>query len=487
MQFRCSCMLAVVMLSSIGNVVQVNATEAGMKGSRPNVIFFLGDDQSKFDHGVYGNPNAPTPTTQTFAKEGIVFERAFTGQAICAPSRSMLYTGMYPVKNGCFINHKPIRAGVKTLPQHLGELGYTVILAGKSHVQPNKQFTWAKRFLPVQKKGIKRPWIPVKEIDAFLANPGPNPFCLIVASEFPHGPYIQDGPFKPEDVILPPFVPKTEDNLLNATQYYANIVEKETEFDTVLNMIDKYGLKDNSVVFYSDDHGVKRGKYTVYDSGLNVAFMVRWPGKIKPGRSDALVSFSDFVPTVIELAGGNPPQNLDGKSLLPILEKGEGSQHKYVYGVTVNQGIIHRHIFPQRSVHDGRYHYVYNFNSMERLESDRAAGKEINFFMEQGAKKHENSKEEMLFDTKNDPHELKNLANNPELAEVKKRLKTELFSWMKSQNDYLSEDGDVPFLDVGKRFSLDQSDKRYSIPEERVGTLEGKKINPHGVTAPKAK
>jgi len=481
--------MTVALLALIGAEKQVHAADTGMKGSRPNVIFFLGDDQSKFDHGAYGNTAVPTPTTAAFAKEGLVFERAFTGQAICAPSRSMLYTGLYPLRNGCFINHSKIRQGVKTLPQYLEELGYAVILAGKSHVQPSDQFTWSKHFEPVEKKGIPRPWIPIQEIDALLANPGDQPFCLMIASEFPHGPYIEDGPFTDKDVLLPPYVSKTEDNLKKATQYYANMVEKESEFDAVLKMLETHGLQNNTVVFYSDDHGVSRGKYTAYDSGLNMAFMVRWPGMIKPGRTDALASFADFVPTVIELAGGMPPKDLDGESLLPILENGGGKIHDYVYGVTVNQGIINRHVFPQRSVHDGRYHYIRNFNTMERIERERAEGREINYFIERGAAEHKDLPEEMLFDTQTDPHEMTNLADDPEIAEIKKRLKAELFRWMAEQNDYLTENGPVPILEVGKRFGLDHMDNKYSysIPEEKVGSLKGKTIDPHGATAPKGK
>ena len=103
--------------------------------------------------------------------------------------------------------------------------------------------------------------------------------------------------------------------------------------------------------------------------------MARWPGKITTGRTAALTSFADFVPTAIELAGGTVPENLDGKSLLPVLSGRTSKHHDYVYGVSHNQGIQRRSVFPQRSVHDGRYHYVRNFNSMERIERERVAGR----------------------------------------------------------------------------------------------------------------
>jgi len=461
------------------------AADPGMKGARPNIVFFLGDDQSRFDHRTYGNAAVPTPTTDTLANEGLVFDKAFTGQAICAPSRSMLYTGLYPIRNGCFINHTAIRPGVETLPKYLSDLGYTVVLAGKSHVQPERQFPWSKRMEPVEEKGLPRPSIPIAEMDKFLANPGSKPFCLIIASEYPHGPYFGTSPYKSDEVVLPPFVESTEKEKKNATLYYASIAQKERELASVLQMLDKHGLKDRTVVFYSDDQGVARGKYTTYDSGLNVAFIVRWPGKIRPGRTEALSSYADFVPTAIELAGGTPPKGLDGRSLLPVLEKGASKHHEYVYGVTVNQGIINRHVFPQRSVRDGRYHYIHNFNSLERLERERAEGKEINYFLTVGAAKHKELPEEMLFNTQSDPHEMTNVARDPAMAEIKQKLKAELFRWMKTQNDYLTEKGPVPFLDTGRRFSLDRPGDGHSVPADKIGSLEGITINPHKATAPK--
>ena len=461
---------------------------AQMEGARPNIVFFLADDQSKFDHSAYGNEKAPTPVTGSFAKEGMVFDRMYTGQAICAPSRSMLYTGLNPIRNGCFVNHTEIRPGVESIAKYLGDLGYEVILAGKSHVGPAEQFQWTKRFQPVQVPGLPRPWIPVEEMDAFMANPGGKPFCMIIASEFPHSPHIKDTAFKPEDVKIQSFMEDSLASRKSYAEYYQSIVEKEKEFRAVLDMIDKHGLRDNTAVFYSDDHGVYRGKFTVYDSGLNMAFMVRWPGKIKPGRTDALSSFADFVPTAIELAGGTVPEGLDGNSLLPVLSGESATNHDYVYGVAHNQGIQQRHVFPQRSVHDGRWHYIVNFNSQEKIEADRAAGKPINYFFEAGARKHASQPTEELYDTEADPDELNNLAGKEEVADVKARLRTALFQWLEKQGDYLGEDGPVVFLKVHQH-ELDVQDPKfnYKIPDELVGSLKGLKNDPHAITGPNAR
>ena len=453
-----------------------------LSGSRPNIIFFLADDQSITDHTSYGNDKVPTAVTQAFSQESLVFNNAFTGQAICAPSRSMLLTGLYPLRNGCFINHTAIRPGLKTLPAYLQEQGYDVLLVGKSHLKPADQFPWTQWIPPVKKEGYPRPGISIQAVDQYLSK-REKPFCLIIASEYPHGPYFKESKFKPEEVSLPPF---QHDNLGSRNyfgRYYTSIQEKENEFEAILDLVDKHNLKNKTIVFYADDHGMARGKFTVYKSGLNVAFMVRWPGCIQPGRSNALVSFADFVPTVLDLAHENASPkslNFDGKSLLSIFEGLTTRQHQYLYGVGNSQGIQNRHIFPQRSIYDGRYNYIYNFNASERLAELDGIDPVSYYFYQFGSDKHIGTPKEELYDTLNDPFEMNNLAKDAELQSIKAKLKTALFSWMNSQKDYLSESGAIPFFNVW-RHELDAQGPQfnYHISDDKVGSLEGKKVNPH--------
>ena len=151
-------------------------------GERPNIVLFLADDQSYFDHSIYGNHSVPTPVTEAFSKEALVFDRAYTGQAICAPSRSILYTGLYPIRNGCFINHTSVRPGVQTIAHYLKALDYDVILAGKSHVKPRDQFPWTEYMQSVREPGMPRPAIPLEEMSRYIAQNKKNPLCMIVAS-----------------------------------------------------------------------------------------------------------------------------------------------------------------------------------------------------------------------------------------------------------------------------------------------------------------
>ena len=104
--------------------------------SKPtNIIFYLSDDQDLLDYGVYGNPKVETSNVDLLATQGIKFTNFYTAQAICAPSRSQIFTGMYPVKNGCMANHIGVKPNIKSITSLLKESGYEVVLAGKSHVK----------------------------------------------------------------------------------------------------------------------------------------------------------------------------------------------------------------------------------------------------------------------------------------------------------------------------------------------------------------
>ena len=138
--------------------------------SRPNIVFFIADDHGQTESGAYGNPVVRTPNIDRLAREGMRFTRAFTASPQCAPSRTVIATGLYPYRNGCHPNHASVRPGVRTLPSYFAEIGYRVVLEGKTHMAPHEAFpfegTWdGRHFSP-------------ERIDALFANPGDKPFFL---------------------------------------------------------------------------------------------------------------------------------------------------------------------------------------------------------------------------------------------------------------------------------------------------------------------
>ena len=253
--------------------------------------------------------------------------------------------------------------------------------------------------------------------------------------------------------------------------YYRSIEEDNIHLGKVLQYVDEE-LDENTLFIYSADHGVS-GKFTVYDRGLNVPFIARWPNVIKPNtRSNALVHYTDVVPTFIEMAGGDAIPDMDGKSFLPVLEDKNAKIHEYVYGVQTNQGILAASVFPARMIRNSKYKYIRNFNAFEVSSQNMSDNAYVNAFINIGANKYKSKPYEELYDIVNDPFEQNNLAQHEAHLATKQKLASELKSWMIEQGDILTgEPGYMPLIWT-KRFPLDQSSKYLSVPDSLQNTLK---------------
>jgi uncharacterized sulfatase len=238
-------------------------------------------------------------------------------------------------------------------------------------------------------------------------------------------------------------------------------------------MVDVH-LDENTLFIYSADHGVS-GKFTVKDRGLNVPFIVRWPNVVQPGtRKTQLIHYTDVLPTFMEIAGGNPAKDMDGKSFLNLLMGDDQDIHQYVYGVRTNQNIQRTAIFPSRMIRDKRYKYIRNFNSIEVLEQNLGENPYVNAFLRIGAMKFKEEPFEELYDLKKDPFEQVNLVSLPEFKETKERLVRDMFLWMEKQGDILDDQpGNMPII-TAKSFRLDQNTEFISVPDSLVNTLKTK-------------
>lgn len=474
--FKIAIGLAIIGLTSCTNNNNKKKTlEEVYDIEKPNIIFYLADDQDIYDYGCYGNEKVNTSAVDRLAKEGILFTNAFTAQAICAPSRSQLFTGKYPLKNGCFANHTATKPNIESVTSHMKQLGYEVVLAGKSHVKPSSVYEWDREWQPVPKKGVPRDYIPLDSIESYFKT-SDKPFCMFITSKYPHGKYFDAENPKAEDIKLYPFNANKKNDkafVKKKAGYYRSIEEDNTQLESVLKLVDSY-LTDNTLFIYSADHGVS-GKFTVKDIGLKVPFVVRWPKVIKANTtSNQLIHYTDVLPTFMDITGGNATNDIDGKSFLPLL-KGEDIQiNEYVYGVRTNQNILNSEVFPSRMIRDKRYKYIRNFNSAEVVEQNLTGKPNIDYFIKRGAKAFKNEPFEELYDMQSDPFEQYNLANKPELKLVKEKLIKDLFVWMKTQNDFLSEDnGNMPLITPkGNRgFKLDKDTPRRKIPDSIKNTL----------------
>lgn len=412
--------------------------------SRPNFLFIIADDCTFRDLGCYGG-QAHTPNIDRLATEGMLFNQCFQSAPMCSPTRHNIYTGLYPVKSGAYPNHTFAIDGTRSVVQYLKPLGYRVALSGKRHIAPESIFSF--------ETSADKNNPDMAAIDKLLGECGRDetPFCLFACSNEPHSPWNKGDAsrYDPASLKLPPYFVDTPETRSNLSKYLAEITYYDGQVGQCLELLEKHGLTDNTLVIVVSEQGsgMPFAKWTCYDTGLQSACIARWPGKIKPGSvSDALIEYIDVLPTFVAAAGATPDPVLQGKSLLPVLF-GQSDHHKdYVFGEMTTRGIINGSPhFGIRSVRSAKYKYIINFTPETRFTN--ACSKSALFQSwvrkaEQGdddaadkvRRYHRRPAEELYAITK-DVYEWNNLASDPQYAKVKAELKKQLTSWMTEQGD----------------------------------------------------
>ncbi len=407
--------------------------------ARPNILLIMSDDQTWRDNGCYGNGDVKTPNIDRLAAEGMRFTRAFTATAMCAPTRQQLYTGIFPVRNGAYPNHSRVYPGTKSIVHHLRALGYRVGLCGKKHFGPPDSFPFE--------------FLNNKKMAEFVSRDKDQPFCLLVTSHSPHLPWTAGdaSAYDPEKLTLPPYLVDTPQMRQALCKYYGEITDFDREVGECMKLLRAGRAEDNTIFIYTSEQGAQmpHGKWTCYDVGLHVAFVVRWPGRVKAGSvAHAMVQYVDVVPTLVEAAGGKAPDGLDGRSFLGVLRGQTDKHNDFVYGAHTTRGIIAgSECYPVRSIRSETHKYIWNPNHktkfhnvliekdtgnywsswVERAKTDPAAAKLVNIYQHRPA--------EELYDLRKDPYELNNIADDPAHAELKGSLRKRLEAWMKQQGD----------------------------------------------------
>jgi N-sulfoglucosamine sulfohydrolase len=224
------------------------------------------------------------------------------------------------------------------------------------------------------------------------------------------------------------------------------------EFGQCLGLLKKHNLSENTVVIFTSEQGnsFPFAKWTCYGNGLQTAFLMRWPGKIKEGsKTDAMIEYVDVVPTLTEISGLNVPKNIDGVSFLSVLTEGKNKHKEYVYGIQTTRGIKEgSDHYGIRTVRSESFRYIYNLTPEAKFQTNMTSDNEKNYVFNSWREKaavdrnannlvykYEFRPQEELYDVVNDPFEMHNIANDPKYAEVIKELKNKLFQWMNEQGD----------------------------------------------------
>ena len=321
-------------LAAAAAPAMLRASAAG----RANLVLILSDDHSREFLGASGNPAIRTPHLDRFASEGIRANRMFTAAPQCVPSRAAFMTGRSPVavRMGRFT--APLPADVRIFPEYLRQAGYytgvcrrTYHLDGAGGGRVSRPIyqkygleTFRKRmdYVDISPPGQTR-----ARVDEFFdRKPAAKPFFLWVNFNDPHYPWDRDAVPQPHDrarIPVPAYLPDLPGVREDLARYYEEIERMDGEFASVLEILERRGFAENTLVVFMGDNGFAfpHGKGTLYDPGLNVPCLARWPGRIGPGQaSDALMSGEDLGPTMLEAAGLAVPADMSGRSFLPVLE-----------------------------------------------------------------------------------------------------------------------------------------------------------------------
>jgi len=445
-------LLLAVTASSPLNARQIEVS-SGRTTARPNIVLYLSDDHGVDFVGCYGNSAVRTPNIDRLAQEGMKFNRVFAASPTCSPSRAVMFTGLWPQRNGTMGNHTDCRAGIKTLPDYLLPLGYRVVAVNKTDIRPRSAFgwEWLPATLPTDPKfrRYRDEGLDTRKVDQFLA----EHVRLLLGDNGPHVVWETNRIYEPAALPMTPLLVDTPKTRLALANYCQDITTVDGRVGEVLASLKQYGVATNMLFIYTTDQGAEwpRCKWTLYDSGLRVPFIARWPGVLKPGsESGALISLVDLTPTFVALAGGKPPAGIDGLSFREVLLGLESAFRQELFASHSGDGTMN--LFPQRGLREERYNYMLNLHPerdwtthftkvagipnshaevwntwLERAKTDPAAAHLVKLMVHHPA--------EELYDTEADPYELTNLVDRVELKPVLERMRKRLAQWRQQVDD----------------------------------------------------
>jgi arylsulfatase A-like enzyme len=432
----------------------------------PDIVVILADDFSVRDGSPWGASGIPVPNLQMLADKGLVFDQAFVTSPSCAPSRASLLTGLWPARNGAESNHRKPRPEIRKWPAYFQDLGYETAAFGKvSHYGHTAEYgfdTFAHDTFH-DHAGIQA------AIDFLAARPtgSRRPLCLMIGSNWPHVPWPEpDQPITPEtgpltiaespDLPLPAGSIDTPQTRLWRKRYAAAVARLDLDLGRILQAVQQH--MPNALIVFSADHGAQwpLAKWNLYDAGLQTPLIVAWPGKVQQGRTNALVSWIDLLPTLLDAASAAPQPQLDGRSFLPVLQGTATTHRDAIFGSHLNDNRIN--VYPMRCIRTARWKYIRNlrpdaaFTTHIDLMAGRLGQRAFFAEWEVAAKTdpaaaallqryHQRPAEE-LYDITTDPQEQHNLiaatgTDNAAAVAALPELRRQLDAWLSATGDQL--------------------------------------------------
>lgn len=432
---------------------------------RPNIIWIVSEDNSPL-LGCYGDKFATTPNIDRLATQGVLYENAFCAAPVCAPSRSTLITGMLASSMGTenMRSEYPIPAFIKFFPRYLREVGYyTTNNAKKDYNTTDQPEAWDESSNGATYKNRK---------------PG-QPFFAVFNLQVSHESNIHTPlaslKHDPEKVPIPPYHPRTFEMKHDWAQYYDKLQTMDEQVGTLLQELNEAGLAENTIVFYFSDNGgvLGRSKRYIFESGLRVPLIIRTPEKFKAlvsdkpaTRTDRLVSFKDFAPTVLSLADVKVPDYMQGKA---FLGRQQTPPEAYAFGF---RGRMDERIDLVRSIRNKKYRYVRNYMphkiygqyisylwqapSMASWEKAYLAGT----LNQDQSRFWQTKPTEELYDVTTDPHNITNLAGKKVYEKVLETMRTD-------NRNYLIKSRDAGFIPEAMLYEISKTTTSYDFARSR--------------------
>ncbi len=426
-----------------------------------NVVLIVADDHG-LQLGCYGDKAARTPHLDRLAAEGTRFTHAFATTASCSASRSVILTGLQNHANGQFGHQHSYHdftthRWVKSLPVLLAGAGYRTASIGKFHVQPEEVYHF-EAYLKPGRGGTRNPYAMAENCRAFLAAKDDRPFFLYFCTSDPHRagkgfannrnfPGAREVKFDPEKIVVPPWLPDLPETRAELAEYYQSISRLDHGIGHLFEVLKATGHWNDTVVIYISDHGPPwpGAKTTLYEPGMHSPLIVRSPDQAKRGVAcDAMVSWADLTPTLLEIAGAKPPKyRLHGRSFLPVLERERTSGWDEVYASHTFHEITM--YYPMRVVRTRRWKLILNLAHQlpYPFASDLWAAATWQATLKRGARMYGQRTVQAylhrprweLYDLEADPWEGRNLADDPRHARTLTELRAKLKAWQKRTKD----------------------------------------------------
>lgn len=434
-------------------IMSASRVEGAKKAvKKPNVVFVFADQWRAQATGYAGDPNVKTPNVDRFSRESVNFANAVSSCPVCSPYRASLLTGQYPLTHGVFVNDVCLDNGATSIAEVLKSGGYDTAYISKWHIDGHGRLS----FIPKERRQGFDYWKVMecthdynnsfyygdtpeqKKWDGYDAHaqtidaveyiksrkPGDKPFALFLSWGPPHNPY-ETAPeefkklYDPEKIVLRPNVPKEDADWSrkDLAGYYAHISALDSYFGRVLDAVKSSGFEEDTIVVFTSDHGDMLGsqgesrKQRPWNESIMVPFLLRYPAKL--GHSAKTITrpigTPDIMPTLLSLCGLKSPKEIEGKDFTSVIY-GE-SQSKS--GSTLIACYVPFHEWSRknggreyRGLRTERYTYVRDLKGPW-----------------------------LLYDNLNDPYQLRNLCNKPELKDVRNTLDRNLTQKLKELGD----------------------------------------------------